>query len=262
MKFNNFNVRISPKATLGKNVKVGDNTTILDNVVIGDNTIICNDCVIGEPTGSYYHNIEAYENPPTIIGADSLIRSHCIIYAGSQFGKGLMTGHRATVREKAIFGDHCLISTLVDVQGNCSIGNYSRLYSNVHIGELTTIGNYVFIYPFTVFTNDPLPPSDSLVGSSVGDYSIVTVHCSVLPGVAIGTHCLVGANSVVSRDIEDYSFAIGSPAKRKMDTREIPSKEHAGQYHYPWPHHFERGMPWENTGFEKWNEESNKKEPL
>ena len=253
MKFNNRNVHISPSAVLGKNVKIGDNTTILDNVFIGDNTIVCNDCVIGEPSAVYYKNVQEYENPPTIIGADSLIRSHCIMYAGSEFGKGLITGHRVTVREKAKFGENCLISTLADVQGNCMVGDYSRLYSNVHIGELTTIGKYVFIFPFTVFTNDPLPPSNSLVGSSVGDYSIITVHCSILPGVKIGTHCLVGANSVVSRDIEDYSFAIGSPAKRKTDIREIPSKEHQGQFHYPWPENFERGMPWEDIGFEKWS---------
>lgn len=259
MKFNNRNVQISPKARMGKNVKIGDNTSILDNVFIGDNTIICNDCVIGEPTSSYYKNMKGYENAPTIIGADSLIRSHCIIYAGSEFGNGLITGHRATVREKAKFGDHCLISTLVDVQGNCKVGNYSRLYSNVHIGELTTIGNYVFIFPFTVFTNDPLPPSNSLIGSSVGDYSVVTVHCAVLPGVNIGTHCLVGANSVVSRDIEDYSFAVGSPAKRKADIREIPSKEDPERYHYPWPNNFERGMPWQDIGFDEWTERRNTK---
>ena len=40
MKFNNHNVYVSPKATLGKNVKIGDYTSILDNVVIGDNTTI------------------------------------------------------------------------------------------------------------------------------------------------------------------------------------------------------------------------------
>lgn len=258
MKFNNHNVEISPKATLGKNVRIGDNTSILDNVFIGDNTIICNDCIIGEPTASYYKNMEKYENPPTIIGEDSLIRSHCIFYAGSQFGKGLITGHRATIREKAKFGENCLISTLADVQGNCSVGNYSRLYSNVHIGELSVIGNYVFIFPFTVFTNDPQPPSNNLVGASIGDYSIITVHCSILPGVIIGTHCLIGANSVVSRDIEDYSFAVGSPAKRRMDIREIPSKEHPDQNYYPWPDSFERGMPWEDIGFEKWTEINNK----
>lgn len=252
MKFNGRNVFISPKAHIGQNVRIGDNTVIYDNVVIGDGSTIANDCVLGEPTAAYYRATETYENPVLAIGEDSLIRSHCIFYAGSTFGRGLITGHRATVREGAQVGEHCLISTLVDVQGNCRIGHYSRLYSNVHVGELTELGDFVFVFPFTVFTNDPQPPSATLLGSSVGDYSMVTVNCSVLPGVRIGANCLVGANSVVARDIEDYSFAVGSPAKRLRDIREIPSKEDGTKSHYPWPQNFSRGLPWEKEGFAQW----------
>jgi acetyltransferase-like isoleucine patch superfamily enzyme len=141
---------------------------------------------------------------------------------------------------------------LVDIQGNCSIGDYSRIYSNVHIGECTKIGNYVFIFPYTIFTNDPQPPSTQLLGASIGDYSIITIHCNVLPGVTVGQHCLVGANSVISRDIENFSFAIGSPAKRIRDIREIPSKLKPKEMHYPWPYNFERGMPWEGVDYDIW----------
>lgn len=252
MKFNNRNVYVSKNAHLGVNVRIGDNTTIYDGVTIGDNTIISNDCVIGEPPAAYYKQPDSFQNPPTFIGPDSLIRSHCIIYAGSTFGKGLVTGHRATVREKAQFGDHCLISTLTDIQGNCKVGNYSRIYSNVHVGELTDIGDYVFIFPYTIFTNDPQPPGNTLLGAKVGDYSIITVHCTVLPGVQIGTNCLVGANSVVARNLEDYSFAIGSPAKRLKDIREIPSRENPDEMYYPWPQHFKRGLPWQEMGYDAW----------
>ncbi|MFC6267073.1 acyltransferase [Frigoriflavimonas asaccharolytica] len=252
MKFNNRNVFVDPSVKIGVNVKIGDNSIIYPNVFIGDNTIICNDCIIGEPPSVYYKDMDNYINPPTYISANSMIRSHCIIYAGSEFGEGLITGHRATIREKSKFGINCLISTLADVQGNCEVGDYSRLYSNVHVGEKTKIGKYVFVFPYTVFTNDPLPPSDVLLGATVGDYSIITIHCNILPGVHIGSNCLVGANSVVSRDIEDFSFAIGSPAKRKMDIREIPSKKDSYTNYYPWPNNFERGMPWEKIGFEEW----------
>lgn len=252
MKFNNRNIFISPSAQIGNNVKIGDNTTIYDNVIIGDNTIICNDCIIGEPSNSYYKNPLQYQNAETIIGANAMIRSHTIIYAGSTFGEGLITGHRVTIREKAQVGKHCLISTLVDIQGNCKIGDYTRLYSNVHVGELTELGNFVMIFPYTIFTNDPQPPSNELVGAKVGDYSIITIHCCMLPGVKVGAHCLIGANSVISRDIDDFTFAIGSPAKKVKDIREIPSKIIEGKMHYPWAYHFERGMPWEGIGFEAW----------
>jgi acetyltransferase-like isoleucine patch superfamily enzyme len=252
MKFNNRNVYISPKAQIGNNVRIGDNTTIYDNVVIGDDSVICNDCVLGEPTYAYYKSPDTYHNPATVIGKNAFIRSHAIIYAGSVFGDNLITGHRVTIREKATVGRNCLISTLVDIQGNCSIGDYSRIYSNVHIGELTKIGNYVFIFPYTIFTNDPQPPSNQLVGSEIGDYSIITIHCCVLPGVKVGRHCLIGANSVLSRNIDDFSFAMGSPAKKLRDVREIPSKLVEGATHYPWPEYFERGMPWEGEGYQSW----------
>lgn len=261
MKFNGRNVFISPKAKIGLNVKIGDNTTIYDNVVVGNNSIICNDTVLGEPTGAYYKDPKNYENPETIIGPNAMIRSHCIFYAGSTFGEGLITGHRATIREGTRVGNNVLISTMVDIQGNCEIGDYSRIYSNVHIGEKTRIGKYVFVFPYSIFTNDPQPPSNHLIGSEVGDYSIITIHCCVLPGVKVGTHCLVGANSVISRSIDDYSFAVGSPAKRMCDIREIPSKNEEDPTYYPWPEHFKRGMPWEKTGYEEWMAEFSMNDP-
>ena len=73
MLFNNYNVQISPKASIGSKVRIGDNTVIYDNVVIEDNVTISHDCIIGEPLNEYYSNPE-YKNPETIIGSGSLIR--------------------------------------------------------------------------------------------------------------------------------------------------------------------------------------------
>ena len=253
MKFNNRNIHLGSDVHIGENVRIGDNTTIYDNVIVGDNSIIANDCVIGEPQHAYYSQ-EDYTNPETVIGADSFIRSHAIIYAGCTFGKGLNTGHRITVREGAVFGTNCLISTLVDIQGNATFGNYCRLYSNVHICEFSKLGNHVFVYPYTIFTNDSRPPSNNYVGPTVGDYTIIAVHSVLLPGVNIGSNCLIGANSVVSRDVPGFSFAVGSPAKITRDIREIGSKEKEGSQ-YPWMYNFERGMPWQGIGFDAWSKQ-------
>jgi len=62
---------------------------------------------------------------PTLIGANSLIRSHCIIYAGSNLVHNLTTGHRVTIRENTIAGHHCMFGTYRDIQGDCNIGNYN-----------------------------------------------------------------------------------------------------------------------------------------
>lgn len=250
MKFNNRNVWISPNAKIGLNTKIGDNTVIYDNVIIGDNTIIANDCVIGEPNNDYYHN-RAYLNPETIIGSDSLIRSHAIIYAGSSFGKGFSCGHRVTIRENSKFGANCRLGTLCDIQGHSIFGNNCWLHSNVHIGHQSNIGNFVFIYPYVVLTNDPSPPSNICTGVTIGDYSVVAVSCVLLPAIKIGKHVLIGAGSIVGKDIDDYSLAIGNPAKVIKDIRDLKSRE-TGKSYYPWPYNFERGMPWENIGFDEW----------
>jgi acetyltransferase-like isoleucine patch superfamily enzyme len=255
MKFNNKNLSISPSAKIGNNVKIGDNTTIYDNVIIEDDSIICNDCVLGEPLNDYYYGID-YVNPTTRIERGSMIRSHSIIYAGCNFGQNFSTGHRVTIRENTTFGNNCRVGTLTDIQGYSTFGSNCWLHSNVHIGQKSTIGNFVFIYPYVVFTNDPTPPSNICIGPTVQDYSQIAVFSVLLPGVKIGKHCLVGAGSVVGKDVEDYSLVLGSPAKIIKDVREIKSRE-TGEQHYPWPNRFERGMPWENIGFENWEKENN-----
>jgi acetyltransferase-like isoleucine patch superfamily enzyme len=257
MKFNNINVYISEKARIGKNVKIGDNTVIYDNVVIGDNTVIANNCIIGEPLNSYYSDIENYSNPETIIGEDSLIRSHAILYAGSKFGKGFSCGHRVTIRENSVFGEYCRLGTLCDIQGYVTLGDYCWLHSNVHIGQQSIIGNFVFIYPYVVFTNDPTPPSNVCKGPTVGDFSQIAVFSVILPGVKIGKHCLIGAGSVVGKDVDDNQLVLGSPAKAVKNVREIKSRE-TGEQHYPWPNRFDRGMPWQGESFEEWFEKQEK----
>ena len=251
MKFNNRNVHISKTARIGNNVKIGDNTTIYDNVVIKDNIIINNDCIIGEPLNSYYQDTENYQNPQTIFEEGAFIRSHNIIYAGSSFGKNFSTGHRVTIREGSKFGDGCRLGTLCDIQGNVTFGNHCWLHSNVHIGQKSTIGNFVFIYPYVVFTNDPHPPSNICTGPTVEDYTQIAVFSVLLPGVHIGKHCLIGAGSIVGKNIEDYQLVVGNPGKSVKDVRELKSRE-TGKSHYPWPYNFDRGMPWQGMNYDEW----------
>lgn len=258
MKFNNINVQISPKAIIGRNVRIGDNTIIYDNVVIGDNTTICNDCVLGEPLNSYY-SADNYTNPPLVIGANSLIRSHSIFYAGSTLGEGLQTGHRVTVREYTESGVHCSFGSYSDIQGFCKMGNYVRMHSYVNIGQKSEIGNYVFFYPFTILTNDPTPPSNTLLGVKIGDYSQIATASVMLPGTVIGANCLVAAHATVEGSFEDDSLISGSPARKVCKLSKAPLLDiETGKRHYPWQKHFKRGMPWEEEGFEIWNNNKNK----
>ena len=241
---------VSPKAKIGENVNIGHFTVIHDNVIIGNNTTIEGYCEIGYPTPLAL-------NQPLVIGNDSYIRSHSIFYAGSTFKDKLITGHRVTVREKTYAGNNLQIGTLSDVQGDCNIGDYVRAHSNVHIGKHSKIGNYIWIFPFVVLTNDPHPPSETMLGVTIKDYSIIATMSVLLPGVTVNELSLVGAHSLVKDDVETGTVVAGSPAKMICETSSVKLREHPELSAYPWPKHFDRGYPdvvinqWRKTFGEK-----------
>lgn len=227
---------VSQHAILGMNVMVGPFVIIHDNVKIGDNAVIESHCVLGYPS-------ELAEGGTLVIGNNAHIRSHSIFYEGSSFGNQLVTGHRVTVREKTIAGENLQIGTLCDIQGHCKIGDYVRFHSNVHIGQKSEIGNFVWIFPYVVLTNDPHPPSNVSKGARIEDYAAIATMSVILPGVTIGNGALIGAHSSVNRDVPRDTVAAGVPAKFVCNTNEIKLKDGTGRSAYPWRHHFTRGYP-------------------
>jgi acetyltransferase-like isoleucine patch superfamily enzyme len=227
---------VSPDARLGANVEIGPFTIVHGNVEIGDDAVIGAHCEIGHPS-------LLAEGRPLVIGAGALIRSHSVFYEGSTFGARLVTGHRVTVREGTVAGENLQIGTLGDIQGHCEIGDFVRFHSNVHIGQRARIGDFVWIFPYVVLTNDPHPPSDVLMGVEVGDFAAIATMSVILPGVKVGRHALVAAHSSVSRDVEPHTVVGGSPAKPICPTSAIKLKDGSGRPAYPWTTHFTRGYP-------------------
>lgn len=238
---------ISPDADIGENVSIGPFTIVYANVKIGNNTTIESHCSIGLPTPL------AKDAPLLTIGANSTIRSHSIFYEGSTFGDKLVTGHRVTVREGTRAGINLQVGTLSDIQGDCEIGDYVRMHSNVHIGKHSKVGNFVWIFPYVVLTNDPHPPSDVSMGCTIGDYAAIATMSLVLPGVQVGEHSLVAANSTVGKTVEPHTVVGGSPAKFLCLTSAIKLRDGTDRVAYPWPRHFHRGYPESVTG--KWIDE-------
>ena len=226
---------VSDKAIVGANVKIGAYTIIYDNVEIAENTVIEAFCEIG--VSNHLSGGEIL-----YIGANSHIRSHSIFYEGSVFLESLVTGHRVTVREKIKAGKNLQIGTLSDLQGHCEIGDYVRFHSNVHIGQKSKIGNYVWIFPYVVLTNDPHPPSDTLLGVTVKDFAVIATMSVILPGAIISRGCLIGAHSSIKGITEEDMIYAGSPAKKICSTTKIKLHDKSGSA-YPWRKHFHRGYP-------------------
>lgn len=229
---------ISKKAKIGNNVTIGQFTTIYDNVEIADNTVVEGYCEIG--VQNHLSNGETL-----YIGENSHIRSHSIFYEGSVFKEKLITGHRVTVREKTFAGKNLQIGTLTDIQGDCTIGDYVRMHSNVHIGQHSKIGNFIWIFPYVVLTNDPHPPSEVMQGVEVEDFAVISTMSVILPGIKVSTGCLIGANSMLSIKTEPNMLYSGNPAKKVCLASKIRLKDGTRRPAYPWIKHFHRGYPQE-----------------
>lgn len=227
---------VSKKAVIGKNVTIEQFVTIYDNVIIGDN------CIIGAYSELGLSNSFS-ESLNLIIGSGAHIRSHSIFYEGSRFGDNLITGHRVTIREKTIAGKNFQVGTLSDIQGNCEIGDFVRTHSNVHIGQHSIIGNFVWIFPYVVLTNDPHPPSNVIKGVKVNDFAVIATMSVILPGSEISEGCLIGAHSSLSGKTTKDTIYVGNPAKEIGPTSRIKLKDGSKNPAYPWRKHFTKGYP-------------------
>lgn len=139
---------------------------------------------------------------------------------------GAKVWHYAQVRENSTLGKNSIvgrgayIGTGVQVGDNCKIQNYALVY------EPAKLANGVFIGPAVVLTNDHFPRAINADGSqkSAADWKPVGVtidegasigaNSTCIAPVRIGKWALVGAGSVVVRDVPDYALVVGSPAKR------------------------------------------------
>ena len=127
----------------------------------------------------------------------------------------------------------------------CGIGNGVNLYcqDRIIIGKKTVIGNFVWIFPYVVLTNDPHPPRDILKGVTVEDFAVIATMSVVLPGVKIGKGALIGAHSTLKSNAEPGMLYVGSPAETICNASKIRLQDGTRRPAYPWTTHFSRGYP-------------------
>jgi len=229
--------RIHDGAKIGKGVTIGDFTVVHSDAEVGDDCCIESHCIIGYPTC-------LAKGDPLRLGSGALIRSHSVLYAGSNIGIQLSTGHHVVIREMSQIGRQCQIGSYTELQGDLVFGDFSRTQSSVFIPKHTQIGKAVWLFPRVTLTNDPHPPSDrGGRGVCIKDYAVLASCCTVLPGITIGERALVAAHSLVTRDVDPEMLVAGIPARERGLACKILLRDGSGKSAYPWMRHFHRGYP-------------------
>ena len=222
------------KPVIGKNCNIANTAKINENVIIEDNVIIGDFCVIG------FNNKRL--NKKLIIGKNSIINSHTIIYLGSEVGENNIIGHNVLIREETFLGKNVQIGSYSDLEGYCSIDDFSKLHSCVHVGQHSKIMSYVYIFPYVILTNDPIPPSDIRQSVVLEPFSIICTRSTILPGIKIGFSSFIGANSLVNKNVESEMIGSGNPFRIKgnISNIKIPNTENSA---YPWVGRFNKDYP-------------------
>ena len=196
---------ISENDSFGERVKVGQNSIVKENVTIGDDVIIFPNVYIGENTK---------------IGNESIIQYGAFIEHDCKIGKKCRIGTNAVLRRETNIGDYSIFGSLSASEGKNWIGNHVLIHSQCHLTTGIIIEDWVFIAPLFVGANDPemlhgrrrvkkFVPQ----GPHIKFGSGIAVNVTLLPGVVIGRECIIGASSLVTKDVPDFSIAYGVPAR-------------------------------------------------
>ncbi len=148
------------------------------------------------------------------------VNKHAVVDDGVEIGEGTKVWHFSHIQKGSKIGKNCVFGQNVNVGNNVTIGNYCKVQNNVSIYEGVTLEDYVFCGPSMVFTNIldpkckyPQVGAQFYVKTLVREGASIGANATIVCGNTLGKHCMVGAGTVVTKDVPDYALVIGIPGR-------------------------------------------------
>lgn len=148
-----------------------------------------------------------YAHPTAIVESDDI-------------GEGTKIWHFVHIRKGSKIGENCNIGKSVYIDADAVVGNNVKIQNFVSVYKGVVIDDDVFIGPSATFTNDLYPrafiwDSEHAVQTRVAKGASIGANSTIICGITIGEYAMIGAGSVVARDVPAFGLVYGSPAELK-----------------------------------------------
>ena len=135
----------------------------------------------------------------------------------------------AVILKDAVIGSHCNINCHTFIENDVVVGDRVTIKSGVYLWDGITVKDDVFIGPHVSFVNDKYPKSkkypEIFQKTLVGKGASIGANATIMGGLVIGEYAMIGAGSVVTKDVPPYALVYGNPAKiMGMVTDELTNK--------------------------------------
>ncbi len=134
-------------------------------------------------------------------------------------GSGSRIWQFCVVMEGAVIGKNCNINSMVLIENDVQIGDNVTIKSGVQLWDGVTLENNVFIGPNVTFTNDLVPRSkmypEVFARTLVKNGASIGANATIVAGNTIGEFAMIGAGSVVTKDVPAKTLWFGNPARQR-----------------------------------------------